>query len=159
MLRRCTKLDDIEDLIEDLCKKAEHLLAGAEGMADVIAEEQRQEALKASLKRAANDPLTFPTRPLLRRNHSWKGRRRGLLTASELEDYERAMKDFEAPEGRPTSQRRPRRKALRPIHHEWDRENWRVVVDESAPDTQSLQQEVEPEQEEALVPVGLDMAS
>jgi len=39
MLRRCTKLDDIEDLIDDLYKKAQHLLAGAEGMAQAIAEE------------------------------------------------------------------------------------------------------------------------
>jgi len=60
------------------------------------------------------------------------------------------MADFEEPEGRPTSQRCSRRKNVRPIHREWDRHNWRGVVEEP----ESPEAKAEPEQDAptALVP-------
>jgi len=40
-LRKCTKLDDIEVMIEDLQKKSDDLLSNAEKMALKLAEEAR----------------------------------------------------------------------------------------------------------------------
>jgi len=41
MLRRCIKLDEIENIVDDLQKKSEDLLNNAERMAKIIAEEVR----------------------------------------------------------------------------------------------------------------------
>lgn len=88
LLKKCTRLDDIEIMIEDLQKKSNDLLSNAEKMALRLAEEAKQKEIAANIKRLANKKIEFKPKYLYKRSNSFKGRDNFLLNQYEQEECE-----------------------------------------------------------------------
>ena len=73
LLRKCTKLDDIEFIIEELQRKSNDLLSNAEKLAIKLAEEARVKELTSNLSKLTRKKLEFKAKETLKRNRSFKG--------------------------------------------------------------------------------------
>ena len=67
LLRKCTKLDDIEVMIEDLQKKSNDLLSNAEKMSLKLAEESKQKEIAENVKRIVYKKLDYQPKIALKR--------------------------------------------------------------------------------------------
>ena len=91
LLRKCTKLDDMEIMIEDLQAKSNDLLSNAEKMSLKLAEESKQKEIEANIKRLSHKKLEYKAEKTFKRQNSWKGREIGMFEGFELEDYQKKM--------------------------------------------------------------------
>ncbi len=73
-LRKCTKLEDIENIINDLQKKSNDLLSAAEKEALRLAEQARLVQLEKNVKQITSKKLEFNQREALKRNRSFYGK-------------------------------------------------------------------------------------
>jgi hypothetical protein len=67
LLKKCTRLDDIEIMIEDLQKKSNDLLSNAEKMAVRLEEERKQKEISANIKRLTNRKVEYKQKLLFKR--------------------------------------------------------------------------------------------
>ena len=67
MLRKCTKLDDMEIMIEDLQAKSNDLLSNAEKMSLKLAEESRHKEIELNIKRLSHKKLEFKGEKVFKR--------------------------------------------------------------------------------------------
>ena len=70
LLRKCTSLNDIDVIIEDLQLKSQDLLSNAEKLAAKLAEEERIKNLNKNLYELSNNHMDFKSKDIPNRKYS-----------------------------------------------------------------------------------------
>lgn len=74
LLRKCTKLEDIEIMIEDLQRKSDDLLSNAEKIAAKLAKEARQKEIDETITKLTSKKLEFKSKNMGVRKASFHGK-------------------------------------------------------------------------------------
>lgn len=115
LLRKCTLLSDIDDIVEELQKRSNELLSNAERLALEMAEKARQKEIKAAVETLANRRLDYPAKSTVRRTRSFHGKIDKMLVGEEHEEWLNFV-DYE--KRRPISPGgRLRDHTIRPVGH------------------------------------------
>lgn len=117
-LRKAVRLNEIDKIIEEVQEHSLELAEEALRLAEKMAEEERQQNIKNTIKRLCRRKIEFKHREVRKRKNSFKGRDREPLleTKDEREEFKERLENPDPP--RPKSPVLDREDRMRPLQYE-----------------------------------------